>query len=238
MPSNGVIKMSFDGGRLVRWLYLITGVLTVVHVAVLIVYFWIDDESKFDFVRLVDMDYEGNLPTLFSASLFFLAAALLLVISRINGSNNNPGRETSDRFRWMGISIVFLFLGIDEGTKIHEYVGDWMEQFVDATGWLYFPWVIPYMLAFGLLVIFYFPFYRRLPIEIRRGFLLAAILFLSGAVLIETISAREADMNGTSTITYSVLYTIEEVMEMVGLIVFIRCLLLVIAMHRLRMDFS
>ena len=45
-------------------------------------------------------------------------------------------------------------------------------------------------------------------------------VFVGGAVGIEVFSAYEADLRGSETIMYSVLYTLEELCEMVGIALF------------------
>ncbi|MBX2868248.1 MAG: hypothetical protein KTR18_06210 [Acidiferrobacterales bacterium] len=205
-------------------LYSITGVLTMVHVFVLFIYFWIDDEDQFDFVRLVDMDYEGNLPTLFSVLLFFLAAGLFWLLGLLCCSSGSTNKN-KDRYAWFGLSGIFVFLGLDEGAKIHEHVGDFMERYVAAEGFLYFPWVIPYVVIFSVLVLIYLPFFLRRSRTTQRFLCLSAFLFLLGAVVLDSIGGWEAYQNGTSTKLYSLFYTLEEVLEMVGLIVLIQTLI-------------
>ncbi|MDM8522032.1 hypothetical protein QUF80_01570 [Desulfococcaceae bacterium HSG8] len=39
--------------------------------------------------------------------------------------------------------IIFLFLSVDEGFQIHESIGDIVENYICATKFLYFPWVVP-----------------------------------------------------------------------------------------------
>ena len=50
-------------------------------------------------------------------------------------------------------------------------------------------------------------------------------MFLIGALGVEMLGAREADLHGHSTITYCVLFTVEEMLEMLGIILFIYALL-------------
>lgn len=218
--------MNLNHRNVTRNLYLATSVLTLVHVAVLVVYYWVDDEEKFDFVRLVDMDYEGNLPTLFSTFLFFLAAFLLYMLAqRAKSEFEQEQLNQSGYAGWIGLSFVFCFLGFDEGAKVHEYVGDFIERFIDAEGVLYFPWVLPYLAALTVLVLVYLPFYFRLAIIVRWKFFFSAALFITGAVFFDMLGGLEADRNGTTSMLYSGLYTIEEVLEMLGLILFCNTLM-------------
>ena len=48
----------------------------------------------------------------------------------------------------------------------------------------------------------------------------SGLLFVGGAVGVEIISAREADIHGSESVYYSVLYTIEELFEMIGIAIF------------------
>jgi len=196
-------------------------VLSAVHIGVLIAYFAIGNPDKFDFVRLVDFDYEANIPTLFSSLILIGAAGLFFILATLSRTES-----PRDHKFWIGLALVFLFLGVDEGAKIHEKVGDWIEQFVSAEGYIYYPWVLPYVTTFLILVATYFRFYLRLPRSTRIGMLISAAMFLLGAVILDMLGGNEADKNGTSTIYYSVLYTIEEILEMTGVIVLIRTLLL------------
>ncbi len=214
MPIN--INIS----KVTRILLLIVLILSILHIGVLIAYFVINDPDKFGFVKLVDMDYEGNLPTLFSTVILMVSSALFLLLARVSAQESPEQRKY-----WLGLAGIFMFLGVDEGAKIHEKIGDWFEQFVNASDYLYYPWVLPYVSVLLVLVLAYLKFYLKLPRQTQTGMLISAVMFLTGAVVLDMIGGNEADQNGTSTIYYSVLYTIEEILEMLGVILLIHTLL-------------
>lgn len=198
----------------------ITAVLAGMHIAQLVVYFYIGDPGVFNFIHLVDFDYEGNLPSLYSS--FALAfAALLLSLIAINARE----KRAAGQFHWVGLAIIFLFLAVDEGIGLHEEIGDVVEGYVKAEGYLYFPWAIPYGIATVLFVLSYLRFLLLLPRRTALRFLVAGAVFVSGALGLELLSAREADLHGTKTILYSALYTAEELCEMIGVVIFIHALL-------------
>ena len=202
--------------HVVRLLVVFALILIMIHSIILGIYYYIDDPDKFDFVQMFDLDMEANIPTLFS-SLLFTAASFLFFL--------NGKREYAKRKYWWGLSIIFLFLSFDESANIHENIGDLTEKFVDASGFLYYPWVLSYILFVLILGVAYFRFFLRMEHKIFWRFVLAAVIFLSGAVGFELLGAQEASLYSTDTPLYSLLYTIEESLEMFGLIYLISLLL-------------
>ena len=176
--------------------------------------------TRFSYINFLDLDIERNLPTFYS-SLAIEFCALLLFIVFIHEKQ----QKSRDKCHWFGLASIFVFLGLDEGTKLHEHLGDVMESLITTSGLLHFPWVIPYGSALIVLTIFYTPWFLRLPPSTRRGFFTAGFIFIFGALGLETLSAREYELNGSSSVTYTVLYTIEETCEMVGIALFSKYIL-------------
>ena len=195
-------------------------VLTLIHSTVLFFYFFLKDEAVFGLVALFDFDIEGNVPTLYSALALLLCAALLAIIASAN-------RATDVRWRnyWLGLAVIFAFLAIDEGVGLHEHLSDVFENFMAAEGLLYFLWVVPYGVATAIVAAIYLRFVWNLPKPTRALFVTAGAIFLTGAVGIEMLSAREVDQHSVNTITYCLLYTFEELFEMLGIVLFIYALL-------------
>ncbi len=118
-------------------------------------------------------------------------------------------------------------MAADEALVLHErlikpmraYLGD------DAYGIFYFAWVVPYIAVIGILAPFFLAFLLRLPARTRLAFCAAAILYLGGAIGFELVEGRFVELHGARNLTYSVLTTIEESLEMAGVIIFIWALL-------------
>ena len=123
------------------------------------------------------------------------------------------------------MSIIFLFLSIDEGFQIHENIGDITENYIDSTGFLYFPWVVPYGFAVIVFILVYLKFTLDLPKRTAVLFILSGTVYLTGAIVFDMLGGREADLHGFDSITYCILYTIEEFLEMIGVVVLIYALL-------------
>jgi len=194
--------------------------LTLIHSIVLFFYFYLKDEEVFGLVDIFDFDIEGNVPTLYSTVALLFCAALLAIIARSNWE-----KARGWRMYWLGLAAIFAFLAIDEGVGLHEYLSEIFEKFMEAEGLLYFLWVVPYGIATAIVGLIYLRFVLNLPKPTRTLFVVAGVIFLTGAVGIEMLSAREVDRHSVYTITYCLLYTFEELFEMLGIVLFIYALL-------------
>ena len=197
----------------------IISMLAILHIGQISLYLYIDDKDVFDWIRMLDFDYEGNLPTLYSSGALGFSALLLWVISHHQKQTGQTSRH------WLVLSFIFVFLALDEGVVIHEKIGDFTEQFIDASGFLYFAWVVPYGILMTAFVLSYLKFLFALPRDISIQMVIAGGLFLTGAVGLEMFSGVEADMHNTDTVKYTVLYTIEELLEMIAIVIFTNALL-------------
>jgi hypothetical protein len=207
--------------------------LVVLNCIGLYVYFYGPRDEFIDLIYLFDLDTEGNIPTLYSAFAIFFSASLLWVIAQL------PRRERDGNRRyWLGLSFLMAFLALDEGARIHENLSDILEDYIEAEGFLYFLWVIPYGLAVLAIGAYFLRFVLALPAQTRKLFIASGVIFLSGAIGIEVFGARAADLYGTTSFTYCVLYTFEEFFEMTGIVLFIYGLLTHIAWEGEALSFT
>jgi len=214
------MKIPLNSSQIIKLLSTMAILLIIANIIMLFIYFSVDNPDKFDFLQMVDLDQEANLPTLFSSAILLISAFLFYLLSRIEKQSNNK-----DRPFWLGLTFIFIFLGFDESAKIHENLGDLSEHFVEATGYLHYPWVISYSLLVLILGFVYIRFFWTMKRKVFFSFMGAAFIFLSGAVGFELLGAKEASLHGSDTILYCTLYTIEESLEMFGVIYLISILL-------------
>jgi len=214
------MKIKLQPIYIIRFLSIVSILLIILNSIMLVIYFYIDNPDTFDFIQMVDLDQEANLPTLFSSILFMISALLFYLLSKKSQiEHQNQG------IYWIGLSIVFIFLGFDESATIHETIGDWTEQFVGTVGYLHYPWVISYSILIGILGLLYFQFFIKMEHKIFWSFMQAALIFLSGAIGFELLGAKEASLHSSETMLYCYYYTIEESLEMFGVIYLIHILL-------------
>lgn len=99
------------------------------------------------FVPKFNLDLENNIPSHFSSGLLLLASMLLALIAFFKKKGNDIFAR-----HWAVLSIVFLYLSLDEAASIHELVNRPMRTMYGLGGAFYFGWVIfaiPLVLLFA-----------------------------------------------------------------------------------------
>ncbi|WP_422080557.1 hypothetical protein [Ulvibacterium sp.] len=120
--------------------------------------------------------------------------------------------------------MLFLFLTIDEMVSFHEsLILPFRSLFDISSGFLFFAWVIPYGIGVFVFGLVYLRFLMDLPKKTRFLFILSGSLFVSGAIGMELIGANEFAKAGYS-FSFSLITTLEESMEMIGIAFFIYAL--------------
>lgn len=121
----------------------------------------------------------------------------------------------------------FLYIAFDEAFQIHEKLIWPFQRLIgeDNLGIFYFAWVIPAIFIVIMLGLFFLKFLLYLSVTERNRFLLAAALYLGGAIGMELIGGRHVELYGEENWGYSTITTLEESLEMAGLIFFIWALL-------------
>ncbi|MEL6983467.1 MAG: hypothetical protein AAFO29_13660 [Actinomycetota bacterium] len=171
-------------------------------------------------VALVDLDDEANAPTFFSVLLLASAGALLGVIARHRRASGEPGAS-----HWAMLSILFIGLSFDEAASIHEtMIGPFRRMFPDNR-FVYFGWVVPGAIFVLLVGALFLRFLLTLDRRTRNLFVASGVIFIGGALGIEVVEGYIASGRGEDNWPYVIALTVQEVMEMVGVIVFIYALL-------------
>lgn len=187
------------------------------------------------FVPMFYVDYEATAPTWYSSSALGLAGAILAVIAVAK-------HQSRDRFRWhwMTLSVLFFGLSADEIAMLHELPIDPMRDMFQLGGALHYGWVIPGIAFVGIIGVLYLRFLLMLPARTRNFLIFSAILFVSGAIGVEMLSGMQADRFGEENLDYALIVTIEEMLEMLGVVVLVRGLLDYIEREfaNLRLEFS
>lgn len=166
-----------------------------------------------------NLNGEENLPAAFSALALLLAATMLFSIA-------TAVRRAGQRHQlaWLLLGGVFVALAIDEFAGLHEMLNRPVRDALHTGGSLYFAWVIPYAGLLALLLLALWRFLLDLAPDTRRWFVVAGVVYVGGALLLEMLGARIwADVGGGNRLYYAVT-TLEEALEMLGIAIFVRAL--------------
>lgn len=182
------------------------------------------------FIHGFYFDAEANFPSLYSALTIALAAILLWK------TGNLPfEQQQKHSFHWKFLSLVFIFIAVDEFASLHENLIGPVRGIVDnsflKSDYLYFAWLIPYIFVALLLGVIFLKFLFKLPLKTRVLFIFSAALYLSGAVVMEMIGGKYWAEQGWAPdgkdvdIRYALIITLEEFLEMLGMATFVYTLL-------------
>ena len=162
-------------------------------------------------VKLFYVDIELNVPAFFSMLLLLFASSLLTVIAILK-------RKQMDSYTWQWAILAggFLFMAFDEIVSVHERLIEPMRAILgkEHLGVLYFAWVVPAAALVLFIAVCFLKFLWNIPAKTRLHFVIAATLFLGGAIGFEFIEGFHSEIHGKENLTYMILTTVEETLEM------------------------
>ena len=215
---------TLDPGKVIRWLGLIALYLALQSLLTEYLLETVVSPSSDSiiilFIDLFSVNAEETIPTWYATVQLFVSAVLLAGITAVKYQNLHPYAH-----HWAGLSLIFLYLSIDEGAVIHEIFSDALEVVYTPSGYLTFPWLIVFVPLVILIGLLYLRFLWHLPTRIRNLFILAGLCYIGGAVVVEAISANRYFADGGVSFPYLAIATVEELLEMWGVALFIYALL-------------
>lgn len=180
---------------------------------------------KTAFVRMFDLSGESSIPTWFSSVTMLFCSVILSMIAL--ASKRSGERYT---LHWGLLSAILLGMSVDEVAQFHESFNK-IGSLLGTEGFLYYGWVIPGGVFVVAVALAYLKFLFDLPAKTRRLFIFAGAVFVGGALGMEMVGARAAQLYGETSPGFFLPVTVEEFMEMMGVIVFCYALLSYAASH-------
>ncbi|MEC4984650.1 MAG: hypothetical protein SAJ37_10770 [Oscillatoria sp. PMC 1068.18] len=176
--------------------------------------------QRLHLVRFFYLDAENNLPTWYSSVALLICCVLFAIIAFVK-------KRDSDRYtrHWIGLAIIFFLLSMDETASFHELTNGTFRSIFNASGLLYYTWVVPAAILVVLLLFIYLRFLFALPTQTRRAFVIAGIVYVAGALGMELIGGWYTESYGANDIIYALIITVEECLEMFGVVILIQALL-------------
>lgn len=209
-----------------RVLGAIVAVLVLMSTVGQVIKFMTGHDVVFGFVPKFYLDNDDSVPNYFSSVMLLLASALLGLIARVKYKK----RDAFAR-HWICLAVIFFVLSVDETVGFHESSVARLREIFQATGIFYFAWVIP---AIPLVLIFalsYLKFLVNLPAKTRYWIAFSGIVYVAGALGMELLGGWYYQLYGGRGIGYAILVSVEETMELTGIVLFIFALFDYVAME-------
>lgn len=165
---------------------------------------------------LFDLNTEANLPAWFAMLLLFAVAASMLRAAQLEF---RLGYRTA--WGWLILGLGFIYLGIDERLGLHER----LDVFEMGPGIFHHGWVLVAIPGLVVLALGFIPFLRRVPRPTAIRLIVAGIVFVLGSVVIEMIGGVLASSEADVALYFAEV-CIEESLEMIGVVLALRCVLL------------
>ena len=215
------MEISFDPKKITRFFVFIATCLILIHIPLQIYRVSTEGgDTLFGLGFLFDLDHEQSFPAFYSSVALLFSSILLGIVYLAK-------LKTKATFsnHWLSMATIFLFLSLDEALLFHERLTPPFKEFLHASGFLYSTWIVPYAILVIAFVSVFLEFIFHLPKKTRREFVIAGLVFVMGAIGFESISAIRYDaLQTTIDPFYILLSTIEEALEMAGVILFIHAL--------------
>jgi hypothetical protein len=172
---------------------------------------------QFSFAWLFYFDRRLNLPFFFSLLLLLINLFLLYKIL---------GRKMLSRSQfvfWITLLLIFFIFTLDEAFYIHQHFK--MSTFgtiasYDQKSWTHYLWVIPYFVVFGFLIGVLLKYSADIANELKKKLVIAAFVFLFGAVVLEFVGTYYAVIRPGMNIYILLIKTAEGVLQLVGSVMF------------------
>ena len=196
--------------RFIRTLWVVVGTLLLIHVVLNLIHY---EVYKLPWLvrQIFDVDEEDSFPTWYSASALLLTASVLWVNARSHRQNTH-----AHRWHWYGLAIGFMLLSVDEIAGMHET----LNSVTDVS------WAVPggFLVLFigGIYLTFLFQIEKKTAIQ----FVIGGAIFVGGAVGVEFLTEPYLENDELNTLAYNLWTAVEEGMEMGGVLIFLKALLI------------
>ncbi|MDZ8067629.1 MAG: hypothetical protein RMY64_18745 [Nostoc sp. DedQUE08] len=221
LQSSHQFKVYLSANKTLKFLLGVVLCLALVSLFANYNVYYLPDFPGRDIFRIIfDLNSEDSIPTIYSGGALLFCSILLEIIFQAQKSTKNK-----DFWAWRGLSIVFAGLFLDELISLHERLTTPLRSTFSTSGFLYYAWVIVgAIFVLGFLLMFG-RFVFTLPSKTRRLFFIAGTIYVAGAIVSELIGGYYEYYYTPNNMVYVFITTIEEVLEMLGIVIFIYTLL-------------
>jgi hypothetical protein len=215
------LEVSLSPRQTIRFLLLVVLGLILASMAIQFSVYYLPDFPGREFLSgLFYLDVEQSIPTIYSWSALLVCSMLLAIIAY---AKKLAGEQYFNH--WRTLAIIFLYLSLDEAISIHEQIVEPLRSAFNTSGFLYYAWVIPGAIFAVITLLAFLPFIAAFPAKIRRLFLTAGTVYVAGAIGMELVGGYWVELYSLQNVRYTLIATMEEFLEMLGIVIFIYTLL-------------
>jgi hypothetical protein len=214
------LKFNIRPAQMGRWLAVAAACLVLGHTFRFYYFNFTSHPFAYRLVQLFDLNAEQTPAAWFSSALLLICGLLTLLVAL-----GMRQRRTAGRWRWFTVAGLLVLMSADEIAMLHELASTMIAERRPMGGFFNFEWVV---LAVPLLLtalVVLGPMLRWLPRRLAGGLLLAAGVYFGGAVAVEMVGGKIADLHSTNHWMYFIAVTFEEGMEIAGLVLAVVALL-------------
>ena len=219
MISGRVYVVYYTKKKIVRFLLITTIIINLLGLLRNIFEYVFNFEYGFELLEIFNLNEEHNIPALYSSVILLLCGVIIYYISL---NKKNP----RDRYyrHWLWLSIIFFYLSLDEAISIHENVQ--VRFLLEKDDILYHDsWVIVFSILVAIFIFAYSRFLQHLPQASRKMFIISGCIYIFGSMGMEIVGSFTQEFYGKASMIHAMATTIEEFLEMMGIVVFINALL-------------
>jgi hypothetical protein len=209
------VRLHYSAARFTRLFATVAASLCVVHILLRIVSVATGNERLGGLVFFFGLGAEQNVPTLCSSVALLVVAVLLYVTARHSRTN---------RGYWWVLCFAFVFLALDEACEIHEKLIEPLQERLHTSGAFHCAWIIPYGIATILFALAFMRFLLRLPRKTAWLFVIGGAVLVTGAIGMEMVGGILFENGGSKQWLSWIVQTLEEALEMTGVLVFLYAL--------------
>ena len=184
---------------------------------------WVDGTfSRETYNLLLDrfnLHVEGTVPAWFSAALL-----LTIGFTWFQRADLPDVRAAGDTWRYRLLAAAFFYVSCDESIGLHELAIDPIRSAFNLGGALYYAWIVPAVVLLATFALLLWPIVPRMTPALRRSALLAGGIYLTGAIGMEMVGGLLRDGGDNTGAAYLLASTVEELLEIIGLLVMVTAL--------------
>ena len=170
----------------------------------------------------IDVNREGSIPTWY-ATITLAACAVLLGLIAIDSLRHRKPYP----WHWAALAVIFGLLSLEEILGVHSEATGRLREIVsitDGPGYA-IALVVIGLVGLAIVALVFGRFYLWLPSRWRTWFTIAAVIYVTGVFASDAIGDYLITAAGEPTLAYDVVLTIEEALEMTGVLIVLVMLL-------------